>query len=106
MALLDLAAEYQHSANLLKDRLALLRKELKAEKDPAKAFRLKRRIAELTPMLTEMNELAEMTARYYDPSYYRNAKYSSNCFDDPVTKHTACVEYAPSTNNIEKEIET
>lgn len=105
MALDDLSAEYRRSASLLKDRLSQLKKELKATKDPETVFRLKRRIAELTPMLTEMNELAEMTARYYDPGYYRNAKYSANCFDDPVTKHIVCAEYAPTTNNIEKEIE-
>ena len=105
MALDDLSAEYRRSANLLKDRLSQLRKELKATKDPETVYRLKRRIAELTPMLTEMNELAEITARYYEPSYYRSAKYSSNCFDDSITKHGMCAEYAASTSSVEKEIE-
>ena len=31
---------------------------------------------ELTPMLTQMNELAELTAHYYKRGYYRNAKYT------------------------------
>jgi hypothetical protein len=35
---------------------------------------LKRRIAELTPMLTQMNELAELTEHYYERGYYRNGK--------------------------------
>lgn len=105
MALDDLAAEYQHSAQLLRDRLALLRKELKAEKDPAKVSKLKRRISELAPLLTEMNELAELTSHYYERAHYRNAKYSSNCFNDPVSKEVMHDEYAASTNNIEKEIE-
>ena len=45
------------------------------EKDPEEIFQLKRRILELTPMLTEMNELAELTAHYYDRGYWRNEKY-------------------------------
>lgn len=81
MALENLSAEYRRSADLLKDRLALLRKELKATKDPEQVFQLKRRIAVLTPMLTEMNELAELTSRYYEKGYYRNEKYSANCFE-------------------------
>ena len=82
MALNDLSAEYQHSAQLLKDRLAALRAELKRTTDPEAVWSLKRRIVELTPMLTEMNELAELTARYYERGYYRNEKYSANCFDE------------------------
>ena len=82
MALNDLSAEYQHSALLIKNRLVALRRELKATTDPEVAWGLKRRIAELTPMLTEMNELAELTARYYERGYYRNEKYSANCFAD------------------------
>ena len=49
---------------------------LAAATDPEEIFHIKRRIAELTPMLTEMNELAELTARYYERGYYRNAKYT------------------------------
>lgn len=44
--------------------------------DPEEIWRCKRRIAELTPMLTQMNELAELTAHYYDRGYYRNEKYT------------------------------
>ena len=82
MALNDLSAEYQHSALLIKNRLVALRRELKATTDPEVAWGLKRRIAELTPMLTEMNELAELTAHYYEKGHYRNEKYSANCFDE------------------------
>lgn len=80
MALNDLSADYQHSALLIKNRMAVLRRELKAATDPEDIWNLKRRIAELTPILTEMNELAELTARYYERGYYRNEKYSANCF--------------------------
>ena len=49
---------------------------LAATDDPEEIWRYKRRIAELTPMLTQMNELAELTAHYYDRGYYRNEKYT------------------------------
>ncbi len=53
-----------------------LRLLLAATDDPEEIWRCKRRIAELTPMLTQMNELAELTAHYYDRGYYRNEKYT------------------------------
>jgi hypothetical protein len=49
---------------------------LAQETDPEAIWHIKRRIAELTPMLTQMNELAELTAHYYDKGYYRNEKYT------------------------------
>ena len=59
----------------LRVRLAQLRQQLARAQDPEEIFQLKRRILELTPMLTEMNELAELTAHYYDRGYWRNEKY-------------------------------
>lgn len=53
-----------------------LRARLKQAENPEEIWHLKRRIAELTPMLTQMNELAELTAHYYDRGYYRNEKYT------------------------------
>ena len=50
--------------------------ELQKAQTAEEIFRLKRRIAELSPMLTEMNELAELTAHYYDRGYYRSEKYT------------------------------
>lgn len=76
MALEDLSKDYEAAAVLLRRRLKLLRQMLAAATDPEEIFHIKRRIAELTPMLTEMNELAELTARYYERGYYRNAKYT------------------------------
>lgn len=76
MALKDLSQDYEAAAVLLRARLKLLRQMLAAATDPEDVFHIKRRIAELTPMLTEMNELAELTARYYERGYYRNAKYT------------------------------
>lgn len=76
----DLSQEYKKSASLIRCRLIELRAKLKRESDPEKAWNLKRRIAELTPILTEMNELAELTERYYERGYYRSEKYSANGF--------------------------
>ena len=53
-----------------------LRKTLAASRDPEEIWHLKRRIQELTPMLTQMNELADLTAHYYDRGYWRNEKYT------------------------------
>lgn len=76
MTLCELSAEYEASAVLLRERLRQLREMLKTEKSPEEIFHIKRRIAELSPMLTQMNELAELTAHYYDRGYYRSEKYT------------------------------
>lgn len=72
----QLSADYDRSAQLLRRRLSELRKALAAAEDSEEAWHLKRRIAELTPMLTQMNELAELTGHYYDRGYYRSEKYT------------------------------
>lgn len=76
MTMAELSQGYRESAKLLRERLALLRKAEKEETDPEALFHLRRRIAELSPMLTQMNELAELTARYYERGYCRNEKYT------------------------------
>ena len=76
MTLAEMSKDYEASAALLRARLRLLRQLLAEETDPEAVWHLKRRIAELTPMLTQMNELAELTARYYERGYYRNEKYT------------------------------
>ena len=76
MTLVEMSKDYEHSAALLRARLHFLRKALAAAEDPEDIWHLKRRIAELTPMLTQMNELAELTAHYYERGYYRSAKYT------------------------------
>lgn len=80
MTLQELSREYRESARLLRDRLALLRRLRKQTDDPEEVWRLNRRIAELTPMLSQMNELAELTERYYERGYYRDERYSANAF--------------------------
>lgn len=76
MTLAELSLSYEEAAALLRARLLILRRALAASRDPEEIWHLKRRIAELTPILTQMNELAELTAHYYDPGYWRNEKYT------------------------------
>lgn len=76
MTLVELSRSYEEAAALLRGRLHYLRQTLAASRDPEEIWHIKRRIAELTPILTQMNELAELTAHYYDPGYWRNEKYT------------------------------
>lgn len=76
MTLAELSKSYEAAAEPLRQRLKELRQQLEQAEDPEEIWHLKRRIQELTPMLTEMNELAELTARYYERGYYRSGKYT------------------------------
>lgn len=76
MTLKQMSREYEASAVLLRKRLRQLRQELAATADKDEIWHLQRRIAVLTPMLTQMNELADLTAHYYERGYYRNEKYT------------------------------
>lgn len=76
MTLAQISLGYREAAQLLRDRLRLLRQQLKQAQDPEEIWHLKRRIAELTPMLTQVNELAELTERYYERGYWRSDKYT------------------------------
>ena len=76
MTLAQISKDYEAAAILLRNRLKYLRQKLAQESDPEEIWRLKRRIAELTPMLTQCNELRELTAHYYERGYYRSEKYT------------------------------
>ena len=76
MTLQELSLCYEAAAVPLRARLKELRKMLAQARDPEEIWHIKRRIGELTPMLTQMNELAELTAHYYDRGYYRSEKYT------------------------------
>lgn len=75
MTLAELSPMYEAAAVPLRLRLRQLRLMLAQTQDPEEIFHIKRRIQELTPMLTQMNELAELTAHYYDRGYWRSEKY-------------------------------
>ena len=76
MTLEEMSLCYQAAAVPLRLRLQQLRAALAVTTDPEEAFHLKRRIAELAPMLTQINELAELTAHYYERGYWRSEKYT------------------------------
>ena len=76
MTLEELSKCYEEAAVPLRNRLRELRYMLAEATDPEEIWHIKRRIAELTPMLTQMNELAELTGRYYERGYWRNEKYT------------------------------
>ena len=76
MTLEELSKCYEAAAVPLRARLRELRKMLEKAEDPEEIFHIKRRIGELSPMLTQMNELADLTAHYYDRGYYRSEKYT------------------------------
>lgn len=72
----ELSVDYRISAAAIHGRLAELRAMEKASADPEEAFRLRRRMAELTPLWREAKALAELTEHYYERSYYRDAHYT------------------------------
>lgn len=76
MKLHELSAGYEESARLLRVRMQQLRRAIHKTDDPEEIWNLQRRIAELTPILTQMNELSDLTAHYYDRGYWRNEKYT------------------------------
>ena len=76
MTLMQIGMEYRASAEPLRRRLKQLRTELKTADDPEEIWHLKRRIAELTPMLTQCNALSALCLRYYERGYYRDETYT------------------------------
>ena len=76
MTLEEMSKCYEEAAVPLRARLRELRQMLDKATDPEEIWHIKRRIHDLTPMLTQMNELAELTARYYERGYYRSEKYT------------------------------
>lgn len=77
MTLLELSALYDESATRhpRTDGAASGRCQ-GADGTPAAAQALRQRIAELTPLLREMRELAVLTAHYYDRSYHKHERYT------------------------------
>ena len=76
MTLAELSSEYEAAARLLRRRMKELRTAIRITDDPEEKWHLQRRIADLTPILTQTNELAELTAHYYDRGFWRNEKYT------------------------------
>ena len=64
MTLSELSLSYRDSAALLRERLRLLRQELRNSQDPIRAQLLKRRIADLTPLYRDCREIAAYLEHY------------------------------------------
>ena len=75
MTLKEMSAEYRAAAQPLRERLRQLRQAKKRTRVREELFWIDRRMSVLTAMLTQVNELAELTEHYYERGYYRNEKY-------------------------------
>ena len=76
MTLQQLSQQYWEEAQALHGRIVFLRQEQDRCDDRESAELLRRRIRELEPLHRQTRQLAELTARYYDRGYRRNAKYT------------------------------
>lgn len=76
MTLKEMSVEYAAAAALVRRQLRQLRQELAQNPDEEQCWHLRRRMAVLTPILTQLNELTELLDRYYEKGYYRNEKYT------------------------------
>lgn len=76
MTLRELSPAYREAARLLRMRISRLRQAVKETEDPEEKWHLRRRILDLKPILTQMEELADLTEHYYDKGYWRDEKYT------------------------------
>lgn len=84
MTLKEISAQYEAAAEPLRVRLRELRTMLAQTDDPEEIWHIKRRIAELTPMLTQLNDLAWMLDHYYERSGAdRDTRYGFNGIRPP-----------------------
>ncbi len=66
MTLLEMAAEYRQNVAVMRERLLLLRAELKLCEDEVQRMELNRRIRDLTALCREGREMALIMERYYE----------------------------------------
>ena len=76
MTLAEMSGHYTETAAAIRQRIAELRRSAREQDSEEESRALRRRIAELTPLLQETRELAALTARYYDRSYHRHERYT------------------------------
>lgn len=65
MTLAEIAADYEKSAALVRQRIGRLREMARSETDPAEIKNLKRRIQTLTVIWRETREMAAWAGTYY-----------------------------------------
>ena len=75
MTLKEVSVGYRDAAEKVRKQLYRLRRMRRDTTDPGERWRIDYQISHLTPVLTELNELAELTEHYYDRGYYRDQKY-------------------------------
>ena len=76
MKLRELSAGYTDAARLLRRRLKLLRTRLHTCNDAQDRASLRWEISQLAEILTQCNDLADLTAHYYERGFYRDEKYT------------------------------
>lgn len=76
MTLLELSELYAESARRIRRRILELRRAALLEPEAEAAWHLRQRAAMLEPMAREAQELAILTAHYYDRRYHNNEKYT------------------------------
>lgn len=76
MTLTEISQEYRINADQINRRISQLEEEIKQSRDPKERSILWGRTRILSTMLRESQELAVLTARYYDRGYRRNVKYT------------------------------
>lgn len=67
---------YSLDAMLFRERIADLRRKMKATSDPVKQAQYKRRIADLQVLVRQSRELAVLTRRYYERGYHKDEGYT------------------------------
>ncbi len=71
----DMSEQYAAEAKVISEKLKPLRAALRECADSQERLRLKSKIYSLTTILTQTRELAELTANYYVPGYWRKEIY-------------------------------
>ena len=74
MTLRELSAGYRAAAEPIRQRLRQIRQQEKIARAPEERFWLQRRRVALAQALAELNDLAELTERYYERGFYRDEK--------------------------------
>lgn len=76
MTLCQMSSSYREDARVFSERITLLYAQLRGEESREERRRLLRRIDELRQIRRQSEELAELTERYYERSYYRDERYT------------------------------
>lgn len=71
----EMSADYRASAQTVRLQLRILRRQAQTETDAGRLHNIRQSIAHHTQMLYQLNELAELTERYYDKTYRIHLKY-------------------------------